>query len=233
MRIERAVSWGGGLLAILLTAILLTAILLHGPEAGAQPATSIGGPSRDPAADEMALRVDRALSRRLTVWTRPGGVATYVSHCRRAVEGCPARVAAISQYISEVAQRHAIDPFVLAAMAMRESGLDPFVEGAAGERGIVQLHPRGIGGRVRFVRSEAYRNRCRRLAGACQREILEAGATHLTEAIERCSGLSEGLGAYNRGVCGETSYSRRVLRERARLLTLIKDTSSEQPVAVD
>jgi len=228
MRIERAVSWGGGLLAV-----LLTAILLHSPGAGAQPAADPVGPSRDPVADEMALRVGRALSRRLTVWTRRGGAATYVSHCRRAVDGCPARVAAISRYISEVAQGHAIDPFVLAAMAIRESGLDPFVQGAAGEWGIVQLHPRGVGGRVRFVRSEAYRNRCRRIAGACQREILEVGATHLTDAIERCSGLSEGLGAYNRGVCGETAYSRRVLRERTRLLALIKDTSEESPSVVD
>jgi hypothetical protein len=130
--------------------------------------------------------------------------------------------------MAEVSHDHGLDPFVLAAMAIRESGLDPFVQGAAGEWGIVQLHPRGIGGRVRFVQSEAYRQRCRRSAGACQREVLEVGANHLAEAIQACGSLNEALGRYNRGVCGETAYTRRVMREHARLLDLIKTEPAER-----
>ncbi len=172
--------------------------------------------------EEIAMRLGRALSRRLTVWVRPSGAVTYVSHCRHAAGGCAARVAAFSRYMAEVSHDKGLDPFVLAAMAIRESGLDPFVRGAAGEYGIVQLHPRGIGGHVRFVQSEAYRNRCRRRPGACQREVLEVGATHLQQAIDYCGSLTSALGRYNRGICGETAYTRRVMREHARLLDLVK-----------
>ena len=115
-----------------------------------------------------------------------------------------------------------IDPFVLAAMAFRESGFDPFATGAAGEVGIVQLHPRGIGRSVRFIQNERYRERCRREVGACQREVVEVGAAHFAEAITTCGGVSDALGYYNRGICGETDYSRRVLRERERLVELAK-----------
>jgi hypothetical protein len=121
-----------------------------------------------------------------------------------------------------VARERGLDPFVLAAMAVRESGLDPFATGPAGEMGIIQLHPHGIGRDARFVRSEAYRTRCRRDPGACQREILQIGADHLAAAVTECGGLEAGLGAYNSGVCRETAYTRRILRERAELLELAK-----------
>ena len=35
--------------------------------------------------------------------------------------------------------------------------------------------------------------------------------------------MREGLGAYNRGECGPTSYSQRVMRERQTLLRLAKE----------
>ena len=105
---------------------------------------------------------------------------------------------------------------------MRESGLDPFARGQAGEQGIVQLHPQGVGRRVRFVRSEAYRRSCTRQSGACQREVLDVGAEHVALAMRQCDGLEAGLGAYNSGECRETAYTRRILRERLRLLALAK-----------
>jgi len=186
------------------------------------PEADSDGAALSPETEEIAMRLGRALSRRLTVWTRPSGRVTYVSHCRRAVRGCPARLAALSRYMAEVSHEHGLDPFIIAAMAIRESGLDPFVMGAAGEWGIVQLHPRGIGGRVQFVRNERYRNRCRRVPGACQREVLEVGAGHLAAAIEHCGTLNAALGRYNRGICGDTAYTRRVMREHERLMDLVK-----------
>lgn len=156
----------------------------------------------------------------------------HISHCRSVRGGCRARIAAFARWMAELARQHRVDPFVLAAMAMRESGLDPFATGLAGEMGIVQLHPQGVGRGVRFVQSEAYRRRCARSPGACQREILEVGASHLASAVSRCEGIAEGLGAYNTGVCGDNAYSRRVMRERARLLELAKDRD-EAAVAVD
>lgn len=188
--------------------------------------------SGDWAPDPVALRLARALEKRLTVWRTPTGGVVHVSHCRGVREGCRARIAAFARWMAELSRANGVDPFVVAAIAVRESGLDPFAQGAAGEMGIVQLHPRGIGRRVRFVQSEAYRRRCSRDPGACQREVLDVGVRHLAQAVEHCGSIEAGLGAYNTGECRENAYSARVMRERARLLELAKDRD-EQPVNVD
>ncbi|MGF1464869.1 MAG: transglycosylase SLT domain-containing protein [Sandaracinaceae bacterium] len=173
--------------------------------------------------DHTLEALNLALRRRMTVRARETGPSIYVAHCRNARGGCLRRVATFSHIISGAARRQRIDPFLLAAVAVRESGLDPTATGAAGERGLIQLHPRGAAGRsVRFVRSETFRQGCARSDDACQQEVIEAGAHLLSRSIERCGGVPEGLGAYNRGVCGPTDYSRRVLRERQRLLRLAK-----------
>lgn len=210
-------------------AFLLTLVLARmalGAEAQEPPSTAAA------ERDEVALRLARALQKRLTVWRTPSGGMVHVSHCRAVRGGCRARIAAFARWMVELSREHDVDPFVLAAIAVRESGLDPFAEGSAGERGIVQLHPRGIGRAVRFVRSAAYRRRCARSPGACQREILEVGVRHLASAVSRCGSLEAGLGAYNTGVCGDNAYSRRVMRERTRLLELAEDRD-ERPLHVD
>lgn len=176
---------------------------------------------REEAEDATVSALSRALIRRMTVW-RSGTHVAYVRHCRAARGGCARRTATFARLIGEAASRHDIDPFLLAAVAVRESGMDPTAAGAAGERGIVQLHPRGSGSSVRFVQSEGYRRRCARRADACQAEVLEAGARLLSNSIRRCGGVREGLGAYNRGACGETRYAVRVMNERQRLLRLVK-----------
>jgi len=183
--------------------------------------------------DEVTLSLARALEARVTVWRTPTGNAVHVNHCRTTRDGCRARIVAFARWIVDVAREHLIDPFVLAAMAVRESGLDPFAMGPAGELGLLQLHPQGIGHAARFVRSEGYRTRCRREPGACQREVLEIGASHLREAIDHCGSLEAGLGAYNSGECRETAYTRRVMRERAGLLDLAKGQPSTEAAAHD
>lgn len=202
----------------------------------AEPAAStaeddVTADARDAAAEEdaalderagpAALALARALDARLTVW-RSGGRRVYVHHCRRARVSCRARVVALARVIARAGVRHNVDPFLLAAMALRESGLNPFAEGSAGERGIVQLHPRGVGSRVRFVRNEGYRERCSRAADACQEEVVDAGARLIAASTGRCGGIREALGAYNSGECRATSYGDRVLEEREQLIGLAK-----------
>ncbi|MBZ0122208.1 MAG: lytic transglycosylase domain-containing protein [Sandaracinaceae bacterium] len=178
--------------------------------------------------DPTVSALVRALERRMTVWRSPTGeTVQYVGHCRAARGGCARRVTTFANLIGEASGRHQLDPFLLAAVAVRESGLNPLAAGAAGERGIVQLHPRGSGSRARFVRSEAYRQRCSRTEGACQAEILDIGARLLARSIERCGSVRDGLGAYNRGECGATSYTDRVMRERSILLRLAKRNSQD------
>lgn len=170
-----------------------------------------------------AEKLARALDHRLTVWRTPSGEVVHVRHCREGRHGCSKRIAMFAQWIAQVAREHELDEYLLAAVALRESGLNPDVKGSAGERGIVQLHPKGVGHGVRYVESEIYRRRCRQEPGACQRKVLEAGAEHLANAVEHCDSLEAALGAYNTGRCVETPYARRVLEERARLRKLVED----------
>ena len=197
---------------------------LFGNDSSAQPSLVEERMSNDAsaaAAGPMAVALARALDERMTVWNGPRR-RVYVRHCRRARTGCRARLVAFSRIIVEAAQRHSVDPFLLTAMALRESGLNPFAEGGVGERGIVQLHPRGVGSRVRFVQSEGYRRRCERDPGACQEEVLDVGASLIARSIERCGTVEAGLGCYNTGVCQSTPYGQRVLEERDNLLRLAK-----------
>ncbi|MFK7984928.1 MAG: transglycosylase SLT domain-containing protein [Sandaracinaceae bacterium] len=190
--------------------------------------TTAQAPEDDPTLSALA----RALDRRMTVWSA-GERVIYVSHCRAARGGCRQRVATFSRLIDRASRDNDLDPFLLAAVAVRESGMDPQATGAAGERGIVQLHPRGTGSSIRFVQNESYRRRCARRPGHCQAEVLEAGARLLASSIRRCGGVREGLGAYNRGECGATDYSRRVMIERQRLLRLTKSEGARSIHDID
>jgi hypothetical protein len=183
--------------------------------------------------DERVVELARALDARLTVWKTEGGRVIHARHCRSVRQGCRARIVTFAQWMVEVADDNRIDPFLLAAMAMRESGLDPFAEGGVGELGLIQLHPRGVGRGVKFVRSEAYRRHCRATPGACQREVLEAGARLVARCIEQCGGVAAGLGAYNSGHCGENAYARRVLREQERLVGLARPSGDATRSLVD
>lgn len=168
--------------------------------------------------DSLYMRLLNALERRVTVWESPKGRVVHASHCRTGPGGCRARIAVITRWLADAAEKYSIDPFVLAAMAVKESGLNPFAEGSVGELGLLQLHPRGVGRRTEFVRNERFRKRCERSVGACQQEVIEIGAEHLADAIARCGDLRAALGAYNSGKCGETEYTERILDERRELL---------------
>jgi len=186
--------------------------------------------------DPTKLALARALDERMTVWRSPHGRRVYVRSCRQAPGiqgGCRARIVALVQLLVDVGRERGVDPFLLAAMALRESGLNPYALGGAGERGIVQLHPRGVGSRVRFVRSESYRRSCRRRADSCQREVVDAGARLLARAMHSCDSVVEALGAYNGGECRETEYGHRVLEERAGLVRLAKASPLETAHLVD
>lgn len=168
-----------------------------------------GGVTRDLA---------RALDARLTVWTRPDGTHVHVRHCRRAPTGCRTRIRRFAGMLVDVARRHRLDPFLLAAIAVHESALNPEAIGASGEAGIIQLHPRGAGRGVRFVEEPGYRASCVARVDACQRPVLERGARYLVRGIERCGTATAAVGFYNAGRCDpDRRYVQRVLHEARRL----------------
>jgi len=177
-----------------------------------------------------AARLERALRVAVSVGA-PERVP--VAHCRHAGPRMPSglgrwarcerRLARFATYFERAGRTQHVSAWTLAAMALRESGLNPWAQGPAGEGGVMQLHPRGIGAHEPFVRSERYRRQCRHAVGACQWPIVLAGARHLARWIARCGSESSALGGYNRGRCGETAYSRGVASTRARLRASAND----------
>jgi hypothetical protein len=171
-----------------------------------------------------SLALARAIDARLIVRESRQGEPIHVQHCRVSEGGCRARIAALSRLITEASNQAGVDPFLTAAIAMRESGLNPLALSPAGARGVVQLNPRYRGKTVPFVYNESYREKCGRRPGACQREVLEAGLGLYDWAVDRCGGdVRRGLAWYNSGRCdSRNGYASSVLRERRRLLRLAK-----------
>lgn len=171
-----------------------------------------------------SVALARAIDIRLTVSQDRSGEPVHVQHCRTSDGGCRARIAALSRLITEASNRAGVDPFLTAAIAMRESGLNPLALSPAGARGLIQLNPRYRGKTVPFVYNARYREKCGRRPGACQREVLEAGLGLFDWAVERCGGdVKRGLAWYNSGRCdSRNGYAGSVLRERRRLLRLAK-----------
>jgi soluble lytic murein transglycosylase-like protein len=98
-------------------------------------------------------------------------------------------------------------------VALHESHLRANAVGSAGERGIMQLHPRWFG-HVRFVDDPGWRRHCAQFTdGECQAEVIEMAAKELRLSKIVCRRWPSALGRYNRGNCnGNPSYSRKVLR---------------------
>jgi hypothetical protein len=169
--------------------------------------------------------LQQALRFRVTIHVNPRtGFMLPAYHCRRAKEGCDQRLMEFARYLSEAGEQYEVDPWLLAAMAYRESSLNPFAVGGYGEAGILQLHPRSRTSKgVRFVRDTRYRTSCQRESGACQREVVERAAQMLRSSFEKCGGdMVKALGMYNTGKCGgNPPYAKRVLKERKLLLKAV------------
>ena len=172
--------------------------------------------SEDPSPNRQA-RVDSLAAALLERMMLPNGRHAVV-HCRRAPGGCDARCARFAEYFVDAAIDHELEPELLAAIAVVESGLAPEAVSRVGAAGIMQLHPAGVGRTVPFVRSVRIRTRCLDEPGACQLVVVDVGAMHLSRWLTSCGEVDRALGGYASGRCaGAPAYSRRVLRELERL----------------
>jgi hypothetical protein len=183
-----------------------------------------------------SLALARAIDARLIVRESRQGTPIHVQHCRVVEGGCRARIATLSRLMTEASNRAGVDPFLTAAIALRESGLNPLAVSPVGARGVVQLNPKYRGKTVPFVYNESYREQCARRPGACQREVLDAGLGLYRWAVTRCGGdVEKGLAWYNSGRCDkQNGYASSVLGERRRLLRLAKASyAGESSVFLD
>jgi Transglycosylase SLT domain len=169
--------------------------------------------------------LQKAMRARISISTnRVTGQSIPAFHCRHAKEGCEQRLAKFAEYLAQAGTNAGVDPWILTAMAFRESGFNPFAMGSLGELGILQLHPKNPRSKhVRFIHDQWYRKRCQREVGACQQEVVERAAQLLARSVEQCGGdLKDALGSYNTGRCGGNSrYAKRILGERKALLEAV------------
>ncbi|MDH5672064.1 MAG: lytic transglycosylase domain-containing protein [Myxococcales bacterium] len=191
---------------------------------GEQAEDDSASASEDAAADDRDEDVEllhSAIRARITVSVnQKTGDSIPAAHCRYAREGCERRLGEFAHYLVKAGRERGVDPWVMAAMAFRESGFNPFALGSLGEMGILQINPGRKDARsVRFIQDDWYRKRCRRQPGACQLEIVRHAAAVLARSLERCSGdMVEALGAYNTGRCGGNNrYAKRILNDRLEL----------------
>ena len=177
--------------------------------------------------DPLVAAIAEAMATEVAVGPRGAPVA----HCRNAGPAldtsdpwarCRRRLRAFAGMFVDVGARHSIDPWLLAAIARKESAFSPFARGASHrEGGIMQLHPGNRRNRaVPFLRSEAYAHSCRDVVGACQLEVVERAAAILVAARARCRDEREAVNAYNLGArCDRTwRYAAQVYAIRARMM---------------
>lgn len=145
---------------------------------------------------------------------------TYVAHCRKAEGGCRPRLQAFAKFVTGAVTQFPVDPWVVAAMMLKESGLNPFAVGASMEVGVLQIHPKNkYAKHLQFVRDLKYRENCKKEVGACQRDVIDMATWILASSIEKCGSLEKGLAMYNAGDCNaDTPYPRLVLKIRDRLM---------------
>ncbi|MFK7986693.1 MAG: transglycosylase SLT domain-containing protein [Sandaracinaceae bacterium] len=188
--------------------------------------TPVAAPAPQEATSEDldASSLERAFLARLTVHTRRDGTRVLSRRCREGPVPCEERVAAFARLLAAAAHATGLDPFLLGALAWRESGLNPAAVSRRGAAGILQLHPRGVGRGMRFVVDRDYRAACQSEVEACQGPIVTRGAEALAGAIERCGSLRSALGAYASGHCTERPrHIGRVLEEQETLRALAEE----------
>lgn len=148
-----------------------------------------------------------SLERALLVHLRlPSG--RQLRHCR---PGCEEHAHRLALAFREAGAAWSVDPWLLAAVAVRESSLRVDALGRAGERGIMQIHPR----------SRAGLELARRCRAACDHvhESADVAAELLARSLQLCGSEASALARYNAGRCSPdgSPYARSILRIRDRL----------------
>jgi hypothetical protein len=178
--------------------------------AEAQPPVLEGGAhhalAQQAPAEQSGASLESALLDRLRL---PSG--RPLRHCARRRGGCEGYAHFLALAFREAGAAWEVDPWLLAAVATRESSLVEEAHGSAGERGIMQLHPRSPAG-IRAHRE------CASAPSDCTTIEIALAAELLAHGVARCGSELAALGYYNSGRCNaESPYARSVIQRRADL----------------
>lgn len=134
----------------------------------------------------------------------------FARHCRHAPGGCERWIARVALDMRMAAAHWEVSPWTMAAIAVRESSLNPAAVGARNEHGVMQLLPG-----TPWERDA--RRRCREAPSDCVAVEIDVAAELLARSVQLCGSEARALGRYSCGRCEETAYSRSVLALRDRL----------------
>ena len=140
----------------------------------------------------------------LAVWVTPAGEGELVRHVRDA--GGDRHVVRLAELVEDAARRWNVDPDLLAALAMHESGFDQTAE-TEWASGILQVNPRH-----RVARGGMS---CTPDVPGCLEWHIERGAMLLSQALAECDDEWGAVGFYrSAGKCLRREREIEVLRTR-------------------
>lgn len=152
-----------------------------------------------------------ALVHVVTVWWGPS--PALARHVREL--GGKTYLEAIGGTMQREADARGLDPLLLGMVAFSESSLNPDALGAAGERGLLQLHPGS-----KWGRSAA--QDCRfRTTYECRTTVsIRWGAEALRHGLTVCGSETQAVGFFKTGRCvdGPKGRATVAMRDRMRLL---------------
>jgi hypothetical protein len=118
----------------------------------------------------------------------------YAPHLANHPRGPEVRAQEIAQVLVDAANTHGVDPYLLTALAYRESSFDPGAVSNVGAFGLLQTHVRWSGKEVL--------NRCMIYPEHCLHWQADAGAKALAYYIQVCHSEARALHAFRTGDCG-------------------------------
>jgi hypothetical protein len=124
----------------------------------------------------------------LSLCSMPGG-----GFCEQLGDRPAKRARELASVLFDAAESHHIDPFMLTALAFRESSFDQSAVSAAASFGLLQVNARGWG-RVAL-------SRCLVSPEDCLRSQVQAGAEALAHYARKCGPDARAVAAYRHGHC--------------------------------
>ncbi len=130
----------------------------------------------------------------------------YIRHCRRAPEGCPARLDHYVDLVVNASDLWGVDPWLILAKMQLSSGLDPArVHRVTGAFGLIAVHPLSTLAKECWPYSVT-------AAGTCMRRNISSEATvllfsaFLARQAAVCSSLDSALMAWSTGYCQKSMH---------------------------
>lgn len=204
------------------------AAVVYGVTLGAAPVASSVAERETTKADLFEAMDIAAMPR----YDYEHGKHTHWKRCKSAqvpgdtgIDRCHRRLRELASAFVDAGDEYGIDPWILAAVAWKETRWNTWAQGGISEAGVMQLagkakrHPDG-----KLLTFYADPKACRRVPDECQREVVFRAAGIIAKRRDQCGSLEGGLFFFNNGhACThKNGYGPKVLDIAKRLRALVE-----------